>query len=435
MTIVARTTTTIDLTLRMLDFVRAVTTSALASLWLIATPLAAQSDTLLPPDSLSLLPDSLPWESVWLDWCEQSTCLSTDTGIWNIRDFAPETVPALDTAAIVRRMAVLDAASPMDLAWNPIVHPRISFYANHRRQHLGKMLGRAPHFFPIFEAALDRHDMPLELKYLPIVESGLNPAARSPMGARGLWQFMYYTAKANGLRIDSYIDERRDPERASEAACKFLGTLYNTYGDWALALAAYNAGPGNVNKAIRRAGGKRNYWEIRHFLPRETRNYVPAFLAVVYLMEFHAEHNIYPIEPLPPAPVMDTLGIAAVMRFDQIAAVTGIPEAELELFNPMYRLKILPGAPEVWPLRLPQDQILTVLALQDSILAHEPEKTPDIVFVPEPVVYRVKSGDVLGSIAMRYGVTVRQLREWNDLRGTMIRAGQKLYIHADPSKL
>jgi membrane-bound lytic murein transglycosylase D len=132
---------------------------------------------------------------------------------------------------------------------------------------------------------------------------------------------------------------------------------------------------------------------------------------------------------------MDTLGIRAVMRFDQITAVTGIPEAELELFNPMYRLKILPGEPEVWPLRLPQDQILSVLSLQDSILAHEPEKTPDIVFVPEPVVYKVKSGDVLGSIANRYGVTVNQLREWNDIRGTMIRAGQKLYIHADPSKL
>lgn len=394
-------------------------------------PIVGQSDS--ARFDLALV--SSDWEQVWLNWCEEANCLSTDTTLLNIREFATGEAPPLDTTEIVRRMSLLDAESPMDLAWNPIVHPRIAFYSKHRRRHLGKMLGRAPHFFPVFEAALDRHDMPLELKYLPIVESGLNPAARSPMGARGLWQFMYYTAKANGLRIDSYIDERRDPERSSEAACRFLQTLYNTYGDWALALAAYNAGPGNVNKAIRRSGGNRNYWEIRHFLPRETRNYVPAFLAVVYLMSFPEEHNIYPIEPLPPAMMMDTLGVRAVMRFDQISAATGIPESEISLFNPMYRLSILPGQPEVWPLRLPQDQILRVLTLQDSILSHEPEKTPDIVFVPEPVVYRVKSGDVLGIIARRYGVTVSQLREWNDLRGTMIRAGQKLYIHADPSKL
>lgn len=379
--------------------------------------------------------ESSAWERVWLNWCEEANCMSTDTTLLNIREFAAGEWPPLDTAEIIRRMSVLDAESPMDLAWNPIVHPRIAFYSKHRRRHLGKMLGRAPHFFPVFEAALDRHDMPLELKYLPIVESGLNPAARSPMGARGLWQFMYYTAKANGLRIDSYIDERRDPERSSEAACQFLRTLHDAYGDWALALAAYNAGPGNVNKAIRRSGGNRNYWEIRHFLPRETRNYVPAFLAVVYLMSFPEEHNIYPIETLPPALMMDTLGVRAVMRFDQISEATGIPESEIALFNPMYRLNILPGEPEVWPLRLPQDQILSVLTLQDSILSHEPEKTPAIVFVPEPVVYRVKSGDVLGTIARRYGVTVSQLKEWNDLRGTMIRAGQKLYIHADPSKL
>ena len=374
-------------------------------------------------------------ESAWLEWCQATACASNDTALWNIRDFVKGETPVLDTATIQLRMQVLDAASPMDLSWNPIAHSRIAFYAAKRPIHLGRMLGRAPLYFPLFEEALDRHDLPLELKYLAVVESGLNPKARSHAGARGLWQFMYATARGQGLRIDSYIDERRDPVRSSEAACVFLKKLYNQYGDWYLALAAYNAGPGNVNKAIRRSGGKKNFWEIRYFLPRETRNYVPAFMAVVYLMEYHAEHNIFPAELFTPYAALDTVEVNTVLRFDQIAAHLNMDVESLSQLNPMFRLDIIPGPPEKWPLVLPQNLIPSFLAYQKDMILHEPERTPKIVFVPEPVIYRVKSGDVLGGIASSYGVSVKQLKEWNGLKGTMIRVGQKLKIHANPRSL
>ena len=374
-------------------------------------------------------------ETSWLEWCQATACTSNDTALWNIRDFVKGETPLLDTATIQTRMHVLDAASPMDLSWNPIAHSRIAFYAAKRPIHLGRMLGRAPLYFPLFEEALDRHDLPLELKYLAVVESGLNPKARSHAGARGLWQFMYATARGQGLRIDSYIDERRDPVRSSEAACVFLKKLYNQYGDWYLALAAYNAGPGNVNKAIRRSGGKKNFWEIRYFLPRETRNYVPAFMAVVYLMEYHAEHNIFPAELFTPYAALDTVEVNTVLRFDQIAAHLNMDVESLSQLNPMFRLDIIPGPPEKWPLVLPQNLIPSFLAYQKDMILHEPERTPKIVFVPEPVIYRVKSGDVLGGIASNYGVSVKQIKEWNGLKGTMIRVGQKLKIHANPRSL
>jgi len=371
----------------------------------------------------------------WLAYLEENWCFSTDTALLNIRDFESGETPEIDTVEVKLRMALLDAQSPMELGWNPVVHSRIAFYASKRKKHLGTMLGRAPAYFPLFEEALDRHGLPLELKYLPVVESGLNPVAKSHAGARGLWQFMYATAKHQGLRIDSYIDERRDPMRSTEAACLYLTRLHNIYEDWFLALAAYNAGPGNVNRAIRRSGGKRNFWEIRFFLPRETRNYVPAFMAVVYLMEFHQEHNIYPINESPPFAFLDTVLVDEVIRFDQMAPLMGLSESELAHLNPMYRMNIVPATVERWPLVLPHTAIPEFLAYQDSMRLIEPERTPDIVFVPEPVTYRVQSGDVLGKIADRYGVSVKQLKEWNDLSTSMIRIGQKLIIHADPSKL
>jgi membrane-bound lytic murein transglycosylase D len=383
------------------------------------------------------VPDSswMIWDEVWFDWCSEMSCVTVDTAIWNIRGFDSDGVPALNQEMIQNRMKVLDAETPLDFSWNPMVQDRIGFYASRRRNHLGEMLGRKEFYFPLFEEALDRYDLPLELKYLPIVESALNPVARSHAGATGLWQFMYGTAKFMGLRVDSYIDERKDPVRSTDAACRYLSRLHGMYGDWYLALAAYNAGPGNVNKAIRRSGGKQTYWEIRRWLPSETRGYVPAFMAVAYLMNFHAEHNIFPTDPLPSLSETDTIEVRAVMRFDQIASELPLSEASIARLNPMYRQNILPGPPEHWPLRLPLELVPSFLAFEQRMLNFESEKTPEIVFAPEPVVYRVKSGDVLGAIANRYGVSVQQLKEWNGITGSMIRVGQKLYIHADPSTL
>ena len=386
-------------------------------------------DTVVTPNTTT---EPFSWEEEWSIWCESQTCVSSDTGLWNIMG---EPDLELDTAAMKSRMAILDMSSELDLQWNIVSHNRVALYVSKRKRGLSTMLGRAPAFFPLFEEMLDRSGLPLELKYLPIVESALNPEARSPAGARGLWQFMYYTAKAEGLRIDSYIDERKDPQRSTEAACNHLKKLYGIYDDWYLALAAYNAGGGNVNKAIRRSGGKKNYWEVRPFLPRETRNYVPNFLAVVYLMEYHAEYGIVPRNILPGYIEMDSVHVEGPLRFDQIAALTLISESELAAMNPMFRQKVIPGPGEKWAVRVPNESVAVFIAREPEMRLINPELTPEIKYEPEPIFYRVKSGDVLGTIAQRHGVSVRKIQDWNGLNSSNIRIGQRLIIHGDPTKL
>lgn len=392
--------------------------------------------TLAVEDSLHARDVLVDWEAQWAEWCETAHCVSSDSSLWNVRDGGLTSLgTGLDSATVALGMSALNLVSELDLRWNPVAHRRIVTFGSRRSYHLGTMLGRSAMYFPLFEEVLARNQLPLELKYLPVVESGLNPEARSPAGARGLWQFMYYTAKAEGLRIDGYVDERKDPLLATEAACRHLRRLHNMYGDWYFALAAYNAGPGNVNKAIRRSGGKTNYWEVRPFLPKETRDYVPNFIAVVYLMEHHAEHGIFPQKTLPGAMSVDTIRVEGPLRFDQMAAVTSLTEAEIAVLNPMYRLKIVPGPGETFPVRWPVAKVAEFLEAENAMRKHQPELTPVIKYEPEPVVYRVKSGDVLGSIAQKHGVKVSQIKAWNDLNSSVIRVGQKLVIHADPSKL
>jgi membrane-bound lytic murein transglycosylase D len=387
-------------------------------------------------DSLQALDVLVNWEAQWAEWCETAHCVSSDSSLWNLPDAGLTRLGSgLDSATVASNMEALNVMSQLDLRWNPVAHRRIVTFGTRRAYHLGAMLGRSAMYFPLFEEVLARNELPLELKYLSVVESGLNPEARSPAGARGLWQFMYYTAKAEGLRIDGYIDERKDPLLATEAACRHLRRLHNMYGDWYFALAAYNAGPGNVNKAIRRSGGKTNYWEVRPFLPKETRDYVPNFIAVVYLMEHHAEHGIFPQKTLPGAMSVDTIRVEGPLRFDQMAAVTSLTEAEIAFLNPMYRLKVVPGPGEKFPVRWPVANVAEFLDEEEAMRKHKPDLTPVIKYEPEPVVYRVKSGDVLGSIAQRHGVKVYQIKAWNDLNSSVIRVGQKLTIHADPSKL
>lgn len=397
--------------------------------------LQMDADTLTARDTTNVHNKAIEpfsWEEEWSNWCDSQTCVSSDTGLWNI---VGEPDLELDTAVMKSRMAIVDMSSELDLRWNPVSHRRIALYVSKRKRGLGTMLGRAPAFFPLFEEQLDRAGLPLELKYLPVVESALNPEARSPAGARGLWQFMYYTAKAEGLRIDSYIDERKDPQKSTKAACNHLKKLYGIYDDWYLALAAYNAGAGNVNKAIRRSGGKTNYWEVRPFLPKETRNYVPNFLAVVYLMEYHAEYGIVPRNILPGYIEVDSVHIEGPLRFDQIAEVTHISEAELAVLNPMFRQKIIPGPGEKWSIRLPNELIAVFIEGEAEMRMVNPDLTPEIKYEPEPIFYRVKSGDVLGTIAERHGVSVKKIKDWNGLKSSKIRIGQKLIIHGDPTKL
>lgn len=335
------------------------------------------------------------------------------------------------------RIKDLDALSPMALDYNPVVRSFIDLYSKRRREQVSRMLGLAHYYFPMFEQALDKYDMPLELKYLAVVESALNPTARSRAGAAGLWQFMYATGKLNGLQVNSYVDERHDPIKSTEAACKYLTTLYGIFNDWNLALAAYNSGPGNVNKAIRRSGGKTNYWEIRPFLPRETAGYVPAFIAVNYIMNYHEDHLIFPQDLKPSFFSTDTVVIREKVSFEQLSKLIAVSEEELQFLNPAYRYKVIPKIKSrPYNIVLPADKLGLFIANEDSIYAiaaqhfdQNKAKAPVVVEMNDRIRHKVRRGEVLGTIAEKYGVGVSSIRRWNGLRGNTIRVGQRLTIY------
>ena len=410
---------------------------------LVTAPLDSTGTPLLSQDSVAVAADSTAHtapilladraDSLWLEWCAEAHCLSTDSAVWYAGTSSKSLSRALDTAAVVQALIDLNGRTPLDLSPNGAVLDRVIFMMRNRPRFLGKMMGRSAHYFPLFEEALDRHNLPLELKYLPVLESGLNPLARSGAGATGLWQFMYATGRSQKLNINSWVDERRDPRSSTEAACRFLKRLRDMYdGDWHLALAAYNAGPGNVNKAIRRSGS-RDFWKVRRFLPRETAKYVPSLIALVYLFEHPVDAGLVPSQPLAPRFTLDTVMLRRNVRFDQAARAMGRPVSEVAQLNPQYRKDVIPGEVDGgWPLVLSVDVVGSFLEALPEALEWEAEKTPEVSFEPEVTVYRVRSGDVLGTIAEKYGVSIRDLRSWNALRGDMIRVGQKLYIHADP---
>ena len=320
----------------------------------------------------------------------------------------------------------------MEMTYNKIVKSCIERYARCPKD-VGYMLGIGnTYYFPLFEEALERHNLPLELKYLPVIESALNAKAKSPVGAMGLWQFMVGTGKIYGLEVNSMVDERRDPRKASDAAARFLADLYKLYGDWHLVIAAYNCGPGNVAKAIRISNGKRNFWEIYPYLPRETRSYVPLFIAANYIMNFYEHHNMCPATPLFNY-ATDTVMISDRVHLQQIAEKINIPLDELKFLNPQYRNDIIPGNIKPYPLVVPFEHINSYALNRDSILAHKPELAKrEIKFEPsegEVVYYKVKSGDTLGGIAKKYKVSVKNLQKWNKLSSTTIHIGQKLRIY------
>ncbi len=345
----------------------------------------------------------------------------------------------LNTDTLKLRLERLNRKTPFNVAYNPSLESVIKTFLTRRRDLMERMMTTSQFYFPLFEQELDNHDIPLEMKYLAIVESALNPKARSRVGATGLWQFMYGTGREMKLKIDSYVDERSDPIKSTEAACKYLNRLYSIYEDWDLALAAYNSGPGNVNKAIRRSGGYRNYWNLRSYLPRETAGYVPAFLATMYIFEYAEEHGLRAKKAERNYFETDTVHVKGLITFDQISKLIGIAKEEVALLNPSYKLDAIPYIEgQTNALRLPWDVIGKFVANEDAIYAHVEQQLkskesplPQLVQQAEEnrIRYKVRSGDFLGKIAERYGVGVSQLKQWNGLRSNNLRIGQRLTIY------
>ena len=368
----------------------------------------------------------------------ESKGFTTDTFKLNKMGYAPEIIPSFDDVVYQERMARLDAKSPFTFVYSNVIKSYIKLYAERKRNVVSRMIGLSQIYFPLFEEKLDKYKLPEELKYLAIVESALNPNATSVAGAAGLWQFMYGTGKAFGLDVNSYVDERRDPIQATEAACKYFKFLYNIFGDWQLVLAAYNGGPGTVNKAIRRSGGKKNYWEIRPFLPLETQGYVPAFMAVNYVMNYTSEHNLYPIAPKAIYFQTDTVAIKQSISFKQVSAVLNLPTEDIAYLNPQYKLQIIPFTGEQGFICLPSSKVGSFINNENNIYAYktkeerldstESANTQNRILVEEKKWHKVKRGETLKAIAAKYGCTVKQLKVWNGLRGSKAPTGKMLAI-------
>lgn len=355
----------------------------------------------------------------------------------------PDTTAAfvldLPTDTLKMRLARMNERTPFNIEYNSSLESVIKSFLTRKRDLMERMLTISQFYFPLFEQELDNKNIPLEMKYLSIVESALNPKARSRVGATGLWQFMYGTGKEMKLNINSYVDERSDPIKSTAAASNYLNRLYRIYNDWDLALAAYNSGPGNVNKAIRRSGGQRNYWNIRRNLPRETAGYVPAFQATMYIFEYAEEHGLKTKRAERAYFETDTIHVKHMITFDQITELTGINKGELKILNPQYKLDVIPFVKgRSHALRLPVDQMGKFVANEEAIYAHvqkELKEKEGLIAKIEKAAeensirYRVRDGDFLGKIAERYGVRVSQLKQWNGLRSNNLRIGQRLTIY------
>jgi membrane-bound lytic murein transglycosylase D len=363
--------------------------------------------------------------------------LDIDKDVWNKYGFREGEVPVYDDSVYMQRIQTLAYETTIPLTFNTHVKSFIELYANRRRQQSSRMLGLSYVYFPMFEEYLSRYNLPLELKYLAMVESALNPTAGSKAGAKGLWQFMRGTGAEYGLRVSSLVDERFDPEKETEAACQYLQSLYARYEDWFLVLAAYNSGPGTVNKAILRAGGVKNYWAIWPYLPAETRGYVPAFIAVTYVMNYAAEHNIYPMNPGLLMHGTDTVSVRNRVAFDQLNECIGVPMEDLKFFNPQYTKGIIPGTQDYpYELRMPTKYALRFVQLEDSIYSYvtKVEKEREVIeekveTVSDSFVHTVKKGESLGSIARKYHCTVASIKKWNHLKRDTIHVGQRLTIY------
>ena len=369
--------------------------------------------------------------------------LDIDTAVMNIYDYAKDEVPVFDDSIYQQRIEALARETTIPLTFNSYVKSFIDLYANRRRQQSSRMLGLSYVYFPMFEEYLAKYNLPLELKYLAMVESALNPTAGSKAGAKGLWQFMKGTGAEYGLRVSTLVDDRYDPEKETEAACQYLKSLYARYEDWFLVLAAYNSGPGTVNKAILRARGVKNYWAIWPYLPAETRGYVPAFIAVTYVMNYAAEHNLYPSNPGLLLHGTDTVMVHDRVAFDQINECIGVPMEDLVFFNPQYTKRVIPGTKEYpYSLRMPTKYTLRFVQLEDSIYSYvsKSEKAREIIEekvekVSDSFIHVVKKGESLSSIARKYHVTTANIKRWNHLKRETVHVGQRLTIYRSGSPM
>jgi membrane-bound lytic murein transglycosylase D len=358
----------------------------------------------------------------------------------------------LPTALLKERLAAMDAKSPFNIEYNQGLENIIKSFLKNRKKSFERLMAISEYYFPLFEEALAKQNVPLEIKYLAVVESALNPKAVSRVGATGLWQFMYQTGKQYGLKIDSYIDERSDVLKASESAAQYMSNMYKIFGDWDLVLASYNSGPGNVSKAIRRSGGQQNYWNIRKNLPKETQGYVPAFLATMYIYEYHTAHGIKPDKAIIKHFATDTILIKKQMSFKQISDLLDVPVAQLQLLNPSYKLNVIPFyQDENHFLRLPQDKIAVFVSNEDRIYAYAEHElnlrekpfqvakavvvrdTMERVTLPKTKYYKVKRGDNLSEIADKYDVAVSDIKKWNKLRSNAVAYGKSLIIISEQS--
>lgn len=377
--------------------------------------------------------------------------------IINALNYEPGDAPQFSDEVYCERLEKMNEMSPFHLDCNAATLSTIKFFAQNRRGFARVVLGRSTLYFDLFEEKLAEYGLPIELKYLPVIESGLRPQVKSRAGALGLWQFMYRTGLYFGLKENSYIDERMDPVQATDAACRYLRQLYGIYGDWNLALAAYNAGPGNVNKAIRRSGNKTTYWEVRPFLPTETQGYVPNFIAAAYLLTYHAEHNIIPMDVKVHYAQLDTMCLSAGVHMGSISKLVNWPVDDIKALNPVYKTTYIPSTKPSQCISGPLEKIGLLVSLEDSLYSLERklysgEVAPVVKPIDlEPVVvdsldslgnsipalgnyiyHKVKSGETMGTIATKYGVTVEQIMEWNALRTTNIYVGQRLQLKSGP---
>lgn len=359
----------------------------------------------------------------------------------------------LPTELLKERLVAMNQKSPFEIEYNQGLENIIKSFLKNRKKSFSRLMSLSEYYFPIFEDAFAKQNVPLEIKYLAVVESALNPKAVSKMGATGLWQFMYGTGKQYALKIDSYIDERSDPLKATAAASEYMSKMFNIFGDWELVLASYNSGPGNVTKAIRRSGGKTKYWDIRNYLPKETQGYVPAFVATMYLFEYHKEHGINPQRAVVKNFETDTVCVKNQISFKQLADLLDMPQSQIQLLNPSYKMGIIPFYQgEQHFIRLPKDKIATFVSNEDQIYAYVKHDTEHkstssrlaVKYAPKvkPAVvksvieeddneylsYKVKKGDNLGAIASKYNVSSASIKKWNNLKTNSVAVGRNLKI-------